>query len=463
MEKLQGLFKIKISPDKMEATIQYNDKRPNNELNVNDPFIFEELLDFIAENHVTYGLLEDVIKNVYARPEAFREPVVIAKGKPPINGTDGFLRNEIITVSKKEIDQKQHFINLREVKQIPSVAKGQKLATIIHPTMGEDGCNVLGQKVPAKTGKPYRLRPGKNIEQINDEIFAAIDGQISFGDRTINVFPMYEVRGDLDLKTGNIDFIGNVIIRGNVPTGFKVKSKGDIQIYGLVEGAELIADGSIYITGGIAALNRGIVKAGVDIHTSYINQAHVECCRNIEVERSIFHSKCIAGGSIVTKNGTIVGGTISVGTGLEAKSIGNKMHTKTDLFIGINERIVEQEKSLQHQLIDIEDVVYKLEIAVNNLAMKLKQTGTLSPKEKQLLVKSRNTIEQYRKKQTEVREDLDELHALFTNFEDAYVIVSDVIYPNTCIHFGKYVHLANQHYRHVKVHLVENEVAFSPL
>ena len=76
----------------------------------------------------------------------------------------------------------------------------------------------------------------------------------------INVFPVYEVNGDVDYNTGNIDFVGTIVIRGNVRSGFKVKADGDIRIIGSVEGAELEAAGSIEISAGIIGQNKGLLK-----------------------------------------------------------------------------------------------------------------------------------------------------------------------------------------------------------
>ena len=68
---------------------------------------------------------------------------------------------------------------------------------------------------------------GKNVV-CNPEMtimYAAIDGLFTLtGGETINVFPIYEVNGDVDYHTGNIDFVGTVVIRGNVLTGFRIRA-----------------------------------------------------------------------------------------------------------------------------------------------------------------------------------------------------------------------------------------------
>ncbi|UTW69218.1 DUF342 domain-containing protein [Anaerobacillus sp. HL2] len=57
--------------------------------------------------------------------------------------------------------------------------------------------------------------------KITVKAFATIDGQMSVESKAvIHVYPIFEVNGDLDLKVGNISFIGSVNIRGNVPARF---------------------------------------------------------------------------------------------------------------------------------------------------------------------------------------------------------------------------------------------------
>ena len=99
------------------------------------------------------------------------------------------------------------------------------------------------------------------------------------------MFPVFEVKGDLDLNTGNIDFIGNVMIDGNVPSGYEIKAGGDVKITGLVEGATIEAQGSIHISGGIAGQKKAVVRAGVDLQTQYVNQAIIFAGNDIQVDQ----------------------------------------------------------------------------------------------------------------------------------------------------------------------------------
>src|SRR5690606_32591089 len=106
---------------------------------------------------------------------------------------------------------------------------GQLVATLVPPQAGKGGVGVNNEPLPPIFGKPARFKIGKNVvlNQEGNALYAAIDGLISLTeDGKVNVFPVYEVKGDVDYSVGNIDFVGTVVIRGNVLTGFKVKAAG---------------------------------------------------------------------------------------------------------------------------------------------------------------------------------------------------------------------------------------------
>lgn len=179
-----------------------------------------------------------------------------------------------------------------------NVSKGQLLAKKIPSTEGIPGKTVSNKEIPAKNGKDIQFKIGKNVvlNEAKDKVYAAIDGQFVVTEQgKLNVFPIYEVNGDVDFGVGNIDFVGTVVIRGNVPDGFKIHAAGDIKVYGNVEGAELIAGGDIFIQQGVVGHNKSYVKANRNFQAAYILDGDVYASENIIVSQSIMHSNVNAG------------------------------------------------------------------------------------------------------------------------------------------------------------------------
>ncbi|MDF2607711.1 MAG: hypothetical protein K0S34_1907 [Bacillales bacterium] len=412
------------------------------------------------DNRVVHGILEDAVKELETNLQNCSFPLTIALGTAAINGEDAYLQTEVqFKKENHDIDK----VNLREVIHIPNVKVGQLLATIIPETLGSDGKDVHGNVLKPKKGKQFRFKPGKNIEIKHDKIYATIDGQVNYLTNSINVLPVFEVNSDLNMSIGNIDFVGNVIIKGNVPTGFTVKAGGDITIGGLVEGATIISEGSIIIRGGVVGSNIANLIAKKEIHVSYLNQASVECGDHLIVENSILHSNCISSGKIICKNGNIYGGSLSAIHGVEAKDIGNSLFIKTEIYIGVNQKVVDREKFLKSKLAEATDTKNKLDMMLIRLNSKVKQSMPLSQAEKNMLLKQKPTYEAVTTQIEEMSDELSKFSNLFVSVENAQVICRGAIHPNVSINFGKYTQTLKHVYNTVRIKVINHEIKIIPL
>ncbi|MEQ6375351.1 FapA family protein [Bacillaceae bacterium S4-13-56] len=452
-------FQIHVQPGKMEAALVIQQSYA-----LEEPLSVEQLKEFLNENHIVHGTLEDVLLQIASMEFLEEGTIVVAKGTPPVHGKDGFIKYEQKYSRKLDLDDRRN-INFREVMTIPTVVEGEKIATIFSPTLGESGMNVLGEAVPAVPGKKVLIKPGKNTEWKEEEqaIYSMIDGQLSVEPRAVHVYPQYEVNGDITMKIGNLNFVGTIVIRGNVPTGYQIIADGDIKIYGLVEGATLIAGGSIFISEGIVGSNKSRIKAGTDVRVGYINQGHVVSNRNIFVENSILHSQCVAKEHIYCQRGNIIGGSLSAGVSIHAKDIGNRMSTKTELFLGMNKESIEKVKKLNEEKEEVVNSIKKLELIGEKLKLKEEKISSLTPKEKVVLLRQRNSLTQSVERLAQVDEELLLLKHDLKLMEEAHVIVTGVMYLNVDISFGKYRKIINHVYQHVKIKLENKEVAITSL
>lgn len=421
----------------------------------------DDYLSFLKENGICFGIIHENMSMLINNRLEVQFPLLIASGNAPINGDNGYLKNEI-TVSETHVDNEKP-LNFREIIKIPSVQNGDLLAKIIPPTNGVDGIDVFGNGIVARSGKPFQLKKGKNIDVIDDCIYSKIDGQVSVNGNFIDVFPVFEVKGDLDLKTGNINFIGSVTINGDVPEGYQINAGGDIKVFGVVEGSHLEANGSIYISGGIIGGNNGSIVAKGNIISAYINQAVVSANHDIEVRGAILHSTCSAGGKIICKSGSIIGGNISAGTSILAKEVGNRVYTKTELFIGDSKDFVTKEKNMRKELKEVTDNLMKLTAFTNNLAKKYQSTGSLTNHELELLKKQKSVKEQLELAKNQLIEEINEIQHSFHDQSESEVIVYNIIYPNVHINFGKYCYISVHELKNIKYYLDRGEIVSAPL
>ena len=122
--------------------------------------------------------------------------------------------------------------------------------------------NIFGRAIMPEPGKMPNITVGKNTLMTADGkyIVSACDGHIMYGTGCFNVEDTVTVKSDLDISVGNIDFFGDIYIKGNVMEGFSVKAGRSLKIEGTVFSADLAAGGDITINGG--AINSRIKSDG---------------------------------------------------------------------------------------------------------------------------------------------------------------------------------------------------------
>jgi uncharacterized protein (DUF342 family) len=209
------------------------------------------------------------------------------------------------------------------------------------PEMGTVGRTVTGKNIPAKNGRDIPLPLGENVHVAEDEvtILANINGQVVLTNGKINVQPIYTVKGDVNLKTGNIIFLGTVIITGNVDDGFSVKATGNIEVHGTVGKAELDAEGDIIVNQGINGKGASIIRAGRSVWARFIENTQVEAGNMVSVADGIINSRVDAAKRIVCqgKRAHIVGGKLRAAEEISAKILGSPVSgTETILEVGFD-------------------------------------------------------------------------------------------------------------------------------
>lgn len=277
-------FKVVISTDVMQAklycTEHYHEVRTLDKM---------DIIQYLNENKIIYGIDNTQVELLTSPLKTSRFPLIIAKGFHPVNGKDGTIT--YMFNASSEVKKNSEW-NFRDVMRIPTVKINEKLATITPPTQGIPGTNIVGTHLFARKGKPNQTKAGKNVRfnEENDAFYADKQGQISIRPNALEIHNVFYIDETLSMKKGNIDFIGSVIIKGDVPTGFTVTAGGDIKMFGLVEAATIHAKGSLYINEGFSGMQKGFITAGHDIHLGYMNQGRAYADGSIYVENSILHS-----------------------------------------------------------------------------------------------------------------------------------------------------------------------------
>jgi uncharacterized protein (DUF342 family) len=423
----------------------------------------DELLQYLKENGILNGILHEIIEELVPVFEHWHEPIVIARGTKPIKGQSGYIR-PVLQDQELSTDMDARYIDLRSTTYIQSVKQGDLIAEIIHHTNGTDGISVTGDIVKAKPGKPIRVKKTKNIriDEVQNKIYALTDGQVSYQKRSVHVFPVYEVQGDLDLKTGNLTFTGNIHIHGDVPSGYKITADGDVRIAGAIEASDIKAGGSVFIRDGIAGQGKGKIEAGCDVRTGHINQGNVVAGGDLHVGL-INHSQVQVDGNIFCQNGKgiIHGGTITSGGNIHVNQAGNDLMTKTLFYFGVPPHIIHQHDHLSKKIQEEEENLRKLSTLQHKIEMideKLRTT-----KERILLLRIKNTFIQSESLIEQLKLEFHSVLQDFVEVTDLSMYVKDVLYPGVEVTFGKYKRVFKSDYKSVELKLSSSEVIVQPL
>jgi len=364
----------------------------------------------LTQNRVYNGIKEEFIQEFADKP-TYREKVEIAEGIRPANGKDAYIHYYFETDQTK-VRLKEGLngkVNFKELNIIQNVVQNQPLAKRMPPEDGVDGKTVTGKILPAKAGGDIQLPVGTNVHVGDDDdtILADINGQVIVANGKINVEPVLTVEGDVNLKTGNIIFLGTVIITGNVEDGFSVKAAGNIEVKGTVSKAELDAEGDIVIYQGVNGKNGGKIRAGKSLLSRFIENANIETGNMVIVQDGIINSNIDAIKSIVVmgKRASIMGGRLRAGEEINAKVIGNSTSgTETICEVGFDPHSKIELERLQEIKFETEEEIEGMRLDMQNLINTKKQRKTL-PEDKeaylQELMERRNVLTEELTKATE--------------------------------------------------------------
>jgi uncharacterized protein (DUF342 family) len=349
---------------------------------------FDAYISAFKASKVVHGVKEDLLREFIDKP-VYNDKILIAEGTKAKDGKDAYIEYYFETDQNKVRlkEGSNGKIDFKELNIIQNVTENQPLAKKIPAEKGEAGSTVMGKWLNATNGRDISLPVGNNVH-VNDEgdtIIADINGQALVISGLVNVEPVFTVNGDVNLKTGNIIFLGTVIVSGNVEDGFSVKASGNIEIHGTVAKADLDAEGDIIINQGVNGKGGGHIYAGKSLWARFIENANIRAGDMVIVSDGIINSYVDAQNRIVCqgKRAAIMGGKLRAGEEINAKTLGNPSSgTETICEVGFDPKSKEELERLQVEKTNIEKQLEDLNRDILSLVNLKKQRKTL-PEDKE--------------------------------------------------------------------------------
>ncbi len=394
-----------------------------------------EIINKINDINIKFGLDLSFIDE-FLQDRDYSKTYTLARGVYPEEGQNGFLEYAIDIEEKKPKPKilEDGSIDYKTLNLFENVRKGTILAIKIDAISGKDGKDIYGNTIYAK--QPLEapdLPMGKNTEISEDgkRLISSINGCVFYRNKLIDVLPVLEIKSDVDNSIGNIDFLGSVIVRGNVLNGFTINATGNVDIYGWVEGATIIAEGDVFIKKGIQGAGKASIVSSGNVTLNFVENATITAEKNINAS-SIMHGNIYCNGdlTILGKRGIIVGGKTIVGGDLFARDIGSSMSNNTEITVGINHKVLSKYEELVRTVETMTEKYNLLQKIVDKLS-KI-DINNLSKEKRILLEKSIKEKLELKKKIFKCKSDIQKLVPLFTS-NKASLKVSHKLYGGTKI------------------------------
>jgi uncharacterized protein (DUF342 family) len=402
---------------------------------------YEGFKNLLRGNGVIYGIKESFLEQFADKP-TYGTRVCVAEGKPAVNGMDAHMEYnfEIDSSTTRLRETATGAVNFKELNIIQNVMIGDKLARKMPPEKGVHGRSVTGKLLPAADGQDIPLPIGENVSVEKDglTIIANENGQVILSVGKVGVKKVHTVDGSVGVKTGNIIFLGSVVVNGDVEEGYSVKASGNIEVIGLVDKADLDAEGDIIVRQGITGKPGVAVQAGQTLIAKFIENATVKCGGTVIVSEAILNSTINARERVVCqgKKAAIIGGKICAGEEIQSKVLGSKSgNTETVCEVGYDPAVKEKLTRLTEEQIKLQAEFDDLQRNISTLeTMKQRQKELSEDKQiyhAELLAKRVDMIAHFDRLKNQVQESEEYLSRLQ---KAGRVSVSAKCYPGTVIY-----------------------------
>lgn len=442
---------VSLSSDGMSAIARFyppsNDGRPMTK---------EDVIHQLGRQGVKFGIDEDQIVN-YLTDRKYCTSYILAEAEMPVEGRDAVIEYHFNTdLSRKPKLNEDGSVDFHQLDTVSHIEKDMVLATLTPAIHGKPGTDVMGRPIKPRTVSVKFLKQAKHTHLTPDglNLISDVNGHAMIVDGVIFVSDTYLVPANVDPTTGDINYNGNVEITGNVNTGYKVEATGDIIVDGVVEGAELYAGGQIILKRGIQGMGRGILQAGTNIVTKFLENCECSAGGFIQTE-SIMHSTVTAGAEIVVRGrkGFITGGSIRSGKYIEAKTVGSVMGTNTTLEVGVNMKLAEEIKALEKEYAELNTQIDRAEKIIFYISKKIKEHEQLPPEKLEQFQQLSAQKKVMENRKVEVEERVGALSAEMDNATGGYILIDEIIYPGckvTVSNVTTYIRTETKHGRLVR-------------
>ena len=449
---------LTVDLDKMWADVSITEPLTNPEEEERKKLTADDLIKYLNFKGITTGIINERVDEVidFIDSGIYELDVRVAEAKAPVDGTDGHYEYLVPIAddkAKPKINE-DGSVDYYNSLSLAMVNENQVFAEYYPATSGEFGYNVYGDMVKPKKGKNQSPLRGSGFTSEDEngiiKYRASMSGRIHFNDTKVIIDQVYIVKGDLDIMEGNINFSGDVEIKGDVRSGLTLEAKGNVYVHGHMGASKIIAGKNVVVKRGIQGKDKGRIEAGGDVTTSFVERCEIDAGGSVFAE-SVLDANIYARNTIdiSAKAGTVVGGSLTAAQGIVMKQAGNETGAKTMLNLNVSPYFLRRVAELRNTTSRLKGEIEMLEARLEELnQLDDSQVGERVDNARMqcLRVKVIKTTE-YK----QAKEELDFREEEMENSKrKAAIIVNKLVYPGTVINIWREPYAVKNELRSVR-------------
>ena len=411
-ERVDATCAIEIADDKMQAELIITAAHGGRHVETT------EVKDLLVQNRISHGVefqwLSRLVNEAQRAEPGAEVRGIVAEGTPPAEGIPSEFEFLVIPFEDRILKPQSRddgTLDMHNLGDIEVVDVGQHLVRRVPSKPGEAGSDVFGNTLLSEALKDTQFDEGEGTEISSDDPHLLIANRhgvplkLRYGMKVDEVL----VVRDVDLNTGNVDYDGSVMIKGDVKNGMCVSATGDVYVNGFVENARISAQGNVVVKQGVIGKPEVIkdpkgIEAedacyikGNNVMARYAQNAFLEAEDKVELGAQLLH--CIVlgcrelhVGDDGKRKAKLVGGVANISESAHIGTLGSVASTTTILRFDLHAVPLHEEMLvLQADLDDKLETIDGLLEAILSLR-KLKPTPELIEKAR----KAKNTVDQFR-------------------------------------------------------------------
>jgi hypothetical protein len=425
---------VRVSPDKRTAHAvvtapQFGGETPSQ----------QDIAIALREAGVIFGVKQETMQ-LLSTTNDYNKSELVAVAVMPVKGTDASI--EYHFSAERDLRPRElpdGSVDFKDLGLVTNVKEDEPLCTKTPPGEGTSGRNVLGEPMPASFGKDLKLPvgPGTKISQNGLQLLAATNGQVAFVNRRVSVSDIFTVEKDVGIGTGNIDFDGNVRVKGDVTLGYIVKATGSVTVSGILDGGSVEAGGNVSVNNGFNGMQSGSIVSGGDVRCKYLQNGTVSAKGSIYTGHIV--GCTVRSGATLNVSGgksQIYNSTLVARDAINCINVGTESHAKPVIMeVGSDPELIQRKTANPKETAETEKKLHGI-VQLYNIFAEREKRGNLPPDKVKDYEDVKHTMDKLKTRLIELEQEREDIEESMATMGYGTVVVAGNIAEGTHIIIG---------------------------